>query len=141
MKKNFWWGVFWTTLAVFVTDFLIHQVFLKGAYSATASLWRAEEEMAQVWPAMLIGQVMVGFFIFWIYSIGYKGKGWGEAWRFALYFGALSAGKTLIMFAVTPYTWGILWAWIFWGFVQMWIIGMVATWAIKTWKIQAWNWN
>ncbi len=141
MKKNFWWGVFWTVLAVLVTDFLIHQVALKGTYAETSSLWRAESEMAGTWPIMLLGQALIGFFIFWIYSIGYKGKGWKEAWHFAVYFGCLQAGKTFVMFAVTPYTWNLLWAWVFFGFVQMWIIGLVATWSIKTWKIQPWAWN
>lgn len=141
MKKNFWWGVFWTVLVVFVSNFLIHQVFMKGTYAATPGLWRAESEMSANWPTMMLGQLMVGFFLFWIYSIGYKGKGWKEALRFALYFGAFSAGNELIMFSVAPYSWALVGGWIFWGFVQMWLIGMVATWAIKTWKIQPWAWN
>lgn len=141
MKKNFWWGVLWTILTVWLSNFIIHQVIMKGTYADTSSLWRAESEMQNTWPMMMLGQCMMGFFLFWIYSIGYKGKGWNEAWRFALYFGALFAGNTFMMYSVAPYTWGLVWGWIFWGFVQMWLVGMVATWAIKTWKIQPWSWS
>lgn len=139
MTKKFWWGVFWTVLAVMATNFIIHSVFMKGTYAATAGLWRNESEMAANWPVWFVGQALFGFFIFWIYSIGYKGKGWSEAWRFALIFGCLQAGNTFMMYSVAPYTWGLVWSWVLWGFVQMWVIGLVATWAIKTWKIQSWN--
>ena len=136
MKAGKLWGSFLTILCVMATDFIIHQVFLKGTYMATASLWRPEAEMANTWPTMLLGQALVGWFIFWIFSIGYKGQGWKEAWRFALYFGFFEAGKNLIMFSVAPYTWQLVCAWAFWGFVQMWAVGLVATWSIKKWHLE-----
>ena len=141
MKKNFWWGVLWTVFVVLLSNFFIHQVIMKGTYASTPELWRTDSEIAASWPTMFLGQALVGFFLFWIYSIGYKGKGWTEAWRFAVYFGALNVGNTLIMYSVAPYSWTLVGGWIFCGFVQMWLIGMVATWSIKKWKIQPWAWN
>ncbi len=141
MKNKFWWGVLWSILTVFATDFLIHQVFLKDTYMATASLWRPAGEMNTTLPYMFLGQALVGFFLFWIYSIGYKGKGWSEAWHFALYFGCFEAGKIFVMFAVTPYTWDLVSGWVIAGFFQMWAVALVATWSIKTWKIKPWVWG
>ncbi len=47
----------WAVIAVFVTwsllDFLIHGIFLKSTYQATANLWRPEEEMNMLLMSMV----------------------------------------------------------------------------------------
>src|ERR1043165_7076939 len=46
-------------VTVWVTDFLIHAVWLGSTYKATASLWRPEAEMMTMMPWMLLAQFLV----------------------------------------------------------------------------------
>ena len=46
-------------VTVWVTDFLIHAVWLSSTYGATKELWRPEAEMLVKMPWMLLGQLIV----------------------------------------------------------------------------------
>ena len=45
-------------ILIFVTDFLIHAVWLMPDYNATRSLWRPESEMNARFPWMLAAQFL-----------------------------------------------------------------------------------
>lgn len=60
-------AVFITFVAVWLTDFLIHGVWLSSAYKATAHLWRPEAEMVAKMPWMLAGQFIVALGIATLY--------------------------------------------------------------------------
>lgn len=114
-------------VTVLVSDFVIHQVFLKESYAATASLWRPEAEMKEHMAAMFGGQFIVALFLAWIFIHGYKGKGIMEGVRFGIFLGGLEMGKNFIMSAVAPYPCSLTCAWIAAGFAQMILVGVVAS--------------
>ena len=45
-------------IAIFATDFLIHGVWLKSDYAASASLWRPESEMQKLMGWLRLGQLL-----------------------------------------------------------------------------------
>ena len=120
-----------TTGAVFftvvVSDFLIHQVFLKSMYAASPNLWRPEAELQSHMPYMFLGQLAVAVFLSWIFVHGYKGKGIMEGIRFGFLIGGLEAGKNLIMYTVAPYPCALAASWIVAGFAQAILVGIVAS--------------
>ena len=46
-------------VTVWVTDFLIHAVWLSATYGATKELWRPEAEMVATMPYMFLGQFLI----------------------------------------------------------------------------------
>ncbi len=119
-------------VTVFVSNYIIHQLIMKSAYTATAALWRPEAEMQQYMCHMLAGQFLVSLFMTWIFVHGYKGKGIMEGVRFGLFLGGLNAGNNLIMHAVAPYTCALTCSWILLGFAQAILVGVVASLVYKT---------
>lgn len=120
-----------TTIAVFVTiwvtDFIIHGMLLKSMYAATAHLWRPEMAMKKYMGYMLLGQFTIAAAFTWIFSHGYKGKGWKEGVRYGLAVGAMAGGTNVIMYAVQPYPFSIVAAWVVFGCMQTALAGVVAT--------------
>jgi hypothetical protein len=120
-----------TTIAVFatiwVTDFLIHGVLLKGMYANSAYLWRPEMVMKSYMGFMFFGQLVIAAAFTWIFSHGYKGKGWQEGVRYGVAVGAMAGGTNVIMYAVQPFPFSLVMAWVFLGMVQTSIAGVVAT--------------
>ena len=48
-------------VAIFATDFVIHGIWLKPDYAASASLWRPEAEMQKLFGWLLLGQALASF--------------------------------------------------------------------------------
>ncbi|MBK9294790.1 MAG: hypothetical protein IPM57_10180 [Oligoflexia bacterium] len=120
-----------TFILVFITDFIIHGMILKGTYAATASLWRPEADMSHFFPFMLSGQIIVAVFFAIIFTHGYKGKGIKEGVHYGLLMGSLWAGQNLIMYAVLPYPLSLTLSWIFLGYIQTIFIGVLLTKLVK----------
>src|SRR5258708_5423699 len=90
-------------VGVFVTDFLIHVVWLKDDYAAPASLWRPEAEMQKHMGWLMLGQFLAAatFVVLWA-------KGFAEkacpicAVMFGLFMALFGQAHTLISYAVRP---------------------------------------
>jgi len=94
MKKVFvGWIVVFVILSVL--DMLVHGVLLTGAYATMQNVWRPDM-MEKMWIIYLV-RAITSFFISFIFSKGYEGKGIGEGLRYGLYMGLLLA---------TPYAYG-----------------------------------
>jgi hypothetical protein len=63
--KKVWLTVLVVFVTIWLSNFLIHGIFLKSAYEATAGLWRSQDEMKQFCTFMLFGQFGVGLFLVW----------------------------------------------------------------------------
>lgn len=50
------------TLFMFFYDMIVHGIVLKGEYEATASLWRPEAEMQELWPFCIVYYVVIAIF-------------------------------------------------------------------------------
>ena len=117
-------------LGIFATDFLIHHVWLKPNYTATASTWRMEADMK--WPFLFGGQfvIAVGFAMIWV-RIAMGGAGLMCALAYGFFVGLLRAGNSLIVYAVQPIEHHIIMKWIIGGIAQGIIVGFIAFQAYK----------
>lgn len=121
--------------AIFATDFVIHGVIMKSTYQATPHLWRPEADMPAFMGCMLLGQATLALFFSWIFLHGYKGKGLGEGIRYGLLMAGFLAGNNLVMYAVSPYDFGMVAAWIGFAAVQGVVGGVIC--ALVSGKTQA----
>ena len=88
---------------IWITDFLIHGLWLASIYRETASLWRPEAEMQKNMGWLMLGQLLAAatFVVLWA-------KGFAEkaclrcACMFGLFMGLFSQANTLITYAVQP---------------------------------------
>ncbi len=125
LKKKLILAVLAAFFTVFLTDWIIHGMLLKGIYHETAYLWRTESEMQQHMHFMLGGQLIVAALFTIIFTKGYEKKGWTEGARYGAYMAALSTGQMLICHAVSPYPLRLTLAWIVTCFVQFMVVGSV----------------
>ncbi|MGB2869402.1 MAG: hypothetical protein WBD36_13185 [Bacteroidota bacterium] len=123
MNKKVWLGF----AAVFVTleilDYVVNGFILKSMY-ASITIWRSDMN-AKMWIFSLV--TLIGsYFLSFIFSKGYEGKGMPEGIRYGLYTGIwLNVGKaygTYAMIAI-PYTLAL--EWFLYGVVEYMIAGMV----------------
>lgn len=113
-------------VAVFVTDFLIHGVWLTSTYKATASLWRPEAEMQQHFPWMLLGQFIIAAAFTLIYAACVAEKRCLSCTiKYAVCMGLFAGGGQLIMYSVEPYPGVLVAKWFAAGIVQAVILGLV----------------
>lgn len=124
-KKRFAFAAIAAFVAIFVTDFLIHNVMLSEHYAASMQLWRPMEEMNAVFPIMLLAQLLIGIALAWIFTYGYQNKGIMEGVRFGALIGILNIANTLVWYVVIPLPTGLMWAWLITGFIQSIVIGVV----------------
>ncbi len=107
----------------------LHGGLLSGAYQATADIWRAQEEMKSLFPLMMIGQALFGFFFGFIYTKGYEsGKGTiSQGFRYGLMM-ALMLGPMsgLVWYVILPIPQNLAYSWAIGGSVQMIILGLIA---------------
>jgi hypothetical protein len=90
--------------AVFVTDYLIHEVWLSPDYRATASLWRPGDEMMRHY----FGWLLLGEFLWSTTFVVLYAKGFADkaclvcALMFGLFMGMFFQANTLVSYAVQP---------------------------------------
>ena|SRR3989338_7824624 len=118
-------------VALWITEFVFHGMLMKDQYAATAQLWRPESEMGAYFPFMIIGQLVTAFLFTAIFIHGYKGKGAAEGVRYGILMGGFMAGFNLSMYAVAPWTPGLLLCWTVFGFVQSAFLGVICTFVYK----------
>ena len=107
-------------ITLFVLEYLIHGIWLRGIYQGTASAWRPETEIQARMFLMWLGYLIFTPVFVTIYSKGYeKGKpGFGQGLRYGVLMGLLfSPMSALSWYTVLPIP-GLL------GFY--WFIGMMA---------------
>ena len=89
--------------AIWLTDILIHGVWLKGDYQATMSLWRPEPEMHQRISWMFLGQLLAAVTFTMLWAKGFAAKACPRcAVLYGLFMGLFSQANTLITYVVQP---------------------------------------
>ncbi|MFQ5865652.1 MAG: hypothetical protein ACE5IW_10520, partial [bacterium] len=117
-------GVF---VVYFVLSIIVHWVLLKGAYEATADVWRPQTEMNAYMPILWVTQLVVSFLFVFIYTKGYEGKGIMEGVRYGLWIGLLmSIPMAFGSYASLPIPLGLAIRWLVFGLVEFIILGIVA---------------
>jgi len=113
-------------VAVFLTNFLIHGVWLQSTYKETMSLWRTESEMNARFGWMLLGQFLFASTFAAIWAAGFAEK---QCLRCAVCYGLLMAlfsqAGTLISYVVTPLPPSLVVKWFVAGVVQGVLMGLL----------------
>lgn len=123
MNKKVWLGF----VAVFVTleilDYVVNTLVLGSLYSSI-TIWRADMN-SKMWIFSLV--TLVGsFFLSFIFSKGYEGKGMPEGVRYGLYTGIwLNVGKAYGTYAMIAIPYALALEWFLYGVVEYIVAGMV----------------
>lgn len=113
-------------VGVWVTDFLIHGVWLQSTYKETASLWRPEAEMQGHMGWLMLGQLLatVTFVVIWSKGFPATASLCG-ACLYGLFMGGFSQATTLITYAVQPFPPSLAVKWFCAGLVQGVLMGVI----------------
>ena len=113
-------------VTVWMTDFLIHGLWLAGTYKATASLWRPESEMVAHMPWMLLGQFLAAAAFTLIFAACVAEKRCINcSIKYAASMGIFAGAGQIIMYAVEPYPGLLVAKWFFAGIVQAVLLGVI----------------
>ncbi len=114
-------------IVVFITDYLIHQIWLMPMYQASASLWRPQDQMCSH-----IGWLTLAQFLWSMTFVVLWAKGFAEkacpvcAVMFGLTMGIFFETNSLISYAVQPLPCCLALKWIISGVAQSVLAGLVA---------------
>jgi len=112
---------------LFGSDFLIHGLWLRSDYMATASLWRTEAEMNARFAWMLSGQLLMAATFVVLWATGFAGRGGVKcACVYGLFMGLFSQATTLITYVVSPLPGEIPLKWFFSGLAQAVVLGCIS---------------
>ena len=113
-------------IAVFATNYLIHEVWLKSIYVETANLWRTGTEMQKLFPFMLLGQFLFAAAFVVIWSKGIPSVATlGRSCLYGLTMGLFAESLTIITYVVQPMPGHLMAKWFVAGLVQGVLMGVV----------------
>ena len=111
---------------IFASDFLIHGVWLKATYGATAELWRTEADMQAHMGWMMGAQFLAALTFVVLWARGFAERACLKcALMYGLFMGLFNQATTLMTYAVTPVTEEIALKWFFAGLAQAVLLGVV----------------
>ncbi|GDY22333.1 hypothetical protein LBMAG56_36800 [Verrucomicrobiota bacterium] len=111
---------------VVATDFLIHGVWLKPTYAATASLWRTEPEMQARMGWMFASQFLAAMTFVVLWARGFAERACLRcALMYGLFMGLFSQAATIMTYVVTPVPAEIPLKWFFTALAQATLLGVV----------------
>ena len=114
-------------IAISATDYLIHEVWLKGDYApGLGTLWRTEADMKSHLSGIFIGEfiVAVAFTMIWV-RIAFGGAGLACAIALGVFLGLFYSGSAVMQNAVQPLPDGLLIKWIIGGILQSVFVAIV----------------
>jgi hypothetical protein len=113
-------------VTVWLTDFLIHGVWLSASYVETKSLWRTEAEMTSKMPFMFAGQLLAAaaFTLIFAACVAEK-RCLNCTLKFAGCMGLLAGANQIIMYAVAPYPGSLVAKWCVAYLLQMLLLGLI----------------
>jgi len=120
-------------VVLWVTDFLIHGVWMTPDYHATQQLWRTDAEMTSHMTWMLGAQLLfvITFVILWAKGFAERTSKISCAVGYGVLMGLFSGVWALIMFVVVPMPGSIAAKWFFAGIAQTILLGLVTFWIYK----------
>jgi len=108
-----------------VLNFIIHSIILADAYRATAGVWRPYEMMMHKMWVLYVSNLVVAFFISFIFSKGYEGKGIMEGVRYGFYIGVmLSMGMAWGTYVMISVPWHLSIQWFIYGVIEYTLSGI-----------------
>ena len=122
--KRFLLSLLAAFLTIWITDFLIHSVWLSATYGETKELWRPETELMGMMPWMFLGQFLVALAVVLILTVGVTGRrSLMTTLVMAVGLGLFYSGGQFIMYSVQPFPVSLVVKWVVAGTVQMLLVG------------------
>jgi hypothetical protein len=119
-------------IAITLTDFLIHEVWLKNIYAQDAGkLWRTEPNLGLIHVGHLL--VAIAFAMLWT-RIRFGGAGIQCAVALGVFLGLFQAGGTVITAAVQPLPEGLMTKWIIAAMAQSILVSVLLFFVYKPTK-------
>jgi hypothetical protein len=118
---------------LWVTDFLIHGIWMMPDYRATQSLWRPETEMGSYMAWMLGAQLLfaITFVLIWAKGFASFPTKITCAIGYGLLMGLFSGVWAIIIYVVVPMPFSIAAKWFLAGITQAILLALVTFWIYK----------
>jgi hypothetical protein len=117
---------------VWVTDFLIHHVWLMSEYNATASLWRPANEMGSHFGWLVAAQILWSATFVMLYAKGFADKACLFcAVMFGLFMGLFFESSTLAAYFTEPLPGDLAAKWFVANVAQSVLAGLIAFFVYK----------
>jgi hypothetical protein len=121
-------------VAFIALEFFVHGFLLSGMYKETASVWRLQAEMKDLFGLMIAGQFLFGVFFGIVFAQGYEPRrgALGQGFRYGLIMGSMLAPmNSLGWYVILPIPAALAVCWLVAGFVEMVALGIVASFVYK----------
>jgi len=125
--KRLMLAIFVAFVVLWVTDFLIHGVWMTPDYRSTQQLWRTDTEMQSHMAWMVGAQLLfvITFVILWAKGFASPTTKVACAVGYGLLMGLFSGVWAIIMYVVVPMPGAIAEKWFFAGIAQTILLGLV----------------
>jgi uncharacterized PurR-regulated membrane protein YhhQ (DUF165 family) len=122
--KRFFVASLVTYVVVQAMDFIINEVFMKGANESLKSLWRPNM-MSRMWVMYVVG-VLVALLFAYIFVKGREGKGIAEGVRYGIIIWLfVSVPMSVSMWVLLPIPSIIILRWMLFGLLEMLVAGIL----------------
>ena len=113
-------------VGVWLTNFLIHGLWLQSTYKETMNLWRTEDEMRTHMGWLMLGQLLFATIFAVIWSKGFPvTASLGGSCLYGLCMGLFSQASTLVDYAVQPLPSSLAVKWFVAGLAQGVFLGIL----------------
>jgi hypothetical protein len=131
-SKRFMLAVVAVFIATFVTDYLIHGLWLEGDYAKTIDLWRSDPEIMLNFSWTTGSQLLAAILIVGIWAMGFaEGASLQRACLFGVIVGLLRQTDTLTDYAVQPIPASLALKWFVSGIAQSVLLALIAYFTYK----------
>jgi len=110
---------------IFVFGFLWYAKLMQGIHGEVPALWRTEADFGGHFPWLILGQIVMAFFLTLLYARFVSAGGAGAGAGLGIIVAFLYIGDNLIAFAVQPLTTKILGGWIIGNLLELGIAGAI----------------
>ena len=110
---------------IFVFGFLWYGNLMHGIHNEMPALWRTEADFGSHFPWLILGHVVMAFFLTLLYARFVPGGGAGAGARLGIMVAFPYIGNNLVTFAVQPLTTKILGGWVVGNLLEFAIAGAI----------------
>lgn len=122
-------------VTLWLTDFLIHQVWLSSDYAETKQLWRSESEMMAKMPLMILGQLIAAAAYSLIFAACVAEKRClSFTLKFSFCLALISVAGQMMMYSVQPFPGSLVIKWCVAITAQLLLLGFIVH---KVYKLPA----
>lgn len=110
---------------VFLYEFIIHGLLLKGVYIETAQIWKPQSQQSMM--VMGLSQYLFSALTVFLYTRHHEGKGPREGIRFGLILGLILSSLDFGSFAFLPIPFSLVFSWMAANFLKGIGVGLIAS--------------